>query len=129
MGETSFGKEDKCSFNWWKDSSASLVHSNLLCFRDLKKGEHLSADLDRNLPKAATRDGNGSDLDRVKVDPDPDPFSRTGSRFRPGSASPVLQDPDPNPRILRIQYRIRVQNGSDLFLLFFFVFLNVLRLQ
>ena len=54
MGETSFGREDKCSFNWLKDSSASLVHSNLLCLRVLKKDEHLSADLARNLPRAAT---------------------------------------------------------------------------
>ena len=61
------------------------------------------------------RDGNGSDLDRVQVDPDPDPFLRTGSRSKPGSAGPILQDPDPDPRILWIQYRIRVQNGSDLF--------------
>ena len=70
------------------------------------------------------RDGNGSDLDRVQVDPDPDPFSGTGSRSGPESAGPVLQDPYSDPRILRIQYRIRVQNGFDLFLLFFF--LNVL---
>ena len=54
------------------------------------------------------------------MDPNPDPFSRTGSRFGPGFACPVLQDLDPDPWI---QYRIRVQNGSDLFLLFF-VFLN-----
>ena len=66
------------------------------------------------------RDGNGSDLNRVQVDSDPDPFSGTGSRFGPGFAGPVLQDPDPDPRILRIQYRIRVQNGSDL--LFFLYF-------
>ena len=74
-----------------------------------------------------TRDGNGSDLDRVQVVPDPNPFSRIGSRSGPRSAGPVLQDPDPDPRILRIQYRIRVQNGSDLFLLLFiYLFLNVL---
>ena len=54
MGETSFDKEDKCSFNWRKDSSASLVHSNLFCLIVLKKNEHLSADLDKNLPKVAT---------------------------------------------------------------------------
>ena len=53
-GEISFGREDKYSFNWLKDSSASLVHSNFLCLRVLKKGKHLSADLDINLPKAAT---------------------------------------------------------------------------
>ena len=53
-GEISFGREDKYSFNWLKDSSASLVHSNFICLRVLKKGEHLSADLDMNLPKAAT---------------------------------------------------------------------------
>ena len=79
-------------------------------------------------PFTVCRDGNGSDLDRVQVDPDPDPFSGTGSKSGTGSAGPVLQDPDPDPRILRIQYWIRVQNGSDLFC-FFFVFLNVLRLQ
>ena len=73
-----------------------------------------------------TRDGNGSDLDRVQVDPDPDPCSRTGSRSGPRSADPILQDPDLDPRILRIQYRIRVQNGSNFD---FFLFLNVLRLQ
>ena len=65
-----------------------------------------------------TRDGNGSDLDLVQVDPDPNSFLRTKSRSGLGSAGPVLKDPDPDPRILRIQYRIRVQNGSS-FILFF----------
>ena len=62
-------------------------------------------------------DGNGSDLDRVQMDSDPDPFLRTGSRSGLGSAGPVLKDQDPDLRILRIQYRIRVQ---FLFLLLFF---------
>ena len=66
------------------------------------------------------RDDNRSDLERVQVDPDLNPFSRTGSRSGPGSAGPVLQDPDPDPRILRIQYRIRVQNGSSFILFFIF---------
>ena len=69
----------------------------------------------RKKQQCSTRDGNGSDLDRVHVDLDPNLFSRAQSR----SAGLVLLDPYWDPWILQI----RVQNGSDLFLLFF-VFLD-----
>ena len=42
-------------------------------------------------PNVPSRDGNGSNLDRVQMDPDPDPFSLG----RPGFAGLKFQDPDP----------------------------------
>ena len=52
--------------------------------------------------KVQGRDGNGSDLDRIQI------------RFQEQDP-----DPDPDPHILRIQYRIRVQNGSNIAVFFF----------
>ena len=62
-----------------------------------------------------TRDGNGSDLDRVQVDPDPDPFSDPGSRSDPDPPGLRKLDPDPYPTDPADPGPKRVQNGSDSF--------------